>query len=416
MGSVKRKYKYAIKGMSISIPDQAIQGLSHNPNVAYIEADFDQPDVTSTVSSWGLDRIDQRNLPLNSSYSSSATGSGIHAYIMDSGIRSTHSEFTGRVGTGIDYVNEGSEDCLGHGTHVAGTVGGTTYGVAPDVILHNVKFITCSNSATLSDTVAGVDWIAANHIQPAVANFSWHYESSSVSNAVVGLVNSGVSVVAAAGNNNANACNQIPASVSTAITVGATESDDDRSSFSNYGSCLDIFAPGTAITSSTNTSNTSSGNKNGTSMAAPHVAGVAALYLEDNPSASPAQVHAAIVNNASLNKVNNPGTGSPNKLLYSTFSTTNTPSIPSNFNIYSDKCYTQNYASWTASTGTVTAYELWGSNSSSFSNPWKAKTLTSTNTDLNVSSTVWFKVKACNGSDCSDFSSADTASYFNGCL
>lgn len=414
--SIKRKYKHAIKGISISVPDQAIKGLSHNPNVAYIEADFNQLDVTSTVSSWGLDRMNQRNLPLNNAYSSSATGTGVHAYIMDSGIRSTHNEFTGRIGNSVDYVNEGSEDCLGHGTHVAGTVGGSTYGVATDVTLHDVKFITCQNTTTLTRVLNGVDWIAANHIQPAVANFSWRFASSSVSNAVTGLINLGVSVVVAGGNNNGDACNQIPASVPTAITVGATEIDDDRSTFSNYGTCLDVFAPGTGITSATNTSNTSSGNKNGTSMAAPHVAGVAALYLEDNPTDTPAQVHTAIVNNATLNKVNNPGTGSPNKLLHSTFGGASTPSVPTGLQVYTDYCYGDNAAMWNASTGTVTRYELWSSNSSSFTYPWLTYSGTSRYINVNNTHKVYVGVRACNNNECSGFSSKALARYYSQCL
>lgn len=414
--SVKRKYKNAFKGISISIPDQAIQGISNNPNVAYIEADFNQPNVTSAVSSWGVDRIDQRDLPLNSSYSSSATGNGVHAYIMDSGIRSTHNEFIGRIGNGVNYSGEANGDCLGHGTHVAGTVGGSTYGVAPDVIIHDVKWITCNNSGTLSSVLSGIDWIVENHISPAVANFSWHYNSTSVSNAVIGLVNSGVTVVAAAGNSNTIACNAIPANVTQAITVGSTEIDDDRSSFSNYGTCVDIFAPGTNIRSATNTNNASSGNKSGTSMASPHVAGVVALYLEDNPSATPTQVNTAIVDNASLNKINNPGTGSPNKLLYSTLSSVTSPATPSGFKVRSAYCFGLNDVYWNSSAGS-THYELWASQSSNFSSPYIYYSGPYLSKTINTTSNKYLKVRACNNDDCSAFSPQKVASYYgNTCM
>jgi hypothetical protein len=291
--------------------------------VDFVEEDGEvTASATQTGATWGLDRIDQRDLPLNSTYNYFATGTGVKAYIIDTGIRATHTQIAGRVISGFTAINDGNgtNDCNGHGTHVSGTVGGTTYGVAKNVTLVAVRVLDCGGSGTNSGVIAGVDWVTSNHSagQPAVANMSLGGgASSALDTAVNNSINDGVTYAIAAGNSNTDACTTSPARVANALTVGSTTSSDDRSSFSNFGTCLDIFAPGSSITSSWNTSDTATNTISGTSMATPHVTGVAALFLEGNPGASPATVRSAIINSSTLNHVTGAGSGSPNRLLYS---------------------------------------------------------------------------------------------------
>jgi subtilisin family serine protease len=320
-GKIHFRYSAALEGFAANLPPRAVQRLQNNPNVEYIEADRTVTTVaTQSPATWGLDRVDQRSLPLNNSYTYTPTGSGVNAYIIDTGIRRTHNEFGGRALVGFTSINDGrgTDDCNGHGTHVAGTVGGSTYGVAKAVRLYAVRVLDCAGSGTDSGVIAGVDWVSANRVLPAVANMSLGGGASAALDAAVNnSINAGVTYAVAAGNDGANACNYSPARAPAAITVGSTTSSDARSSFSNYGSCLDVFAPGSSITSSWHTSNTATNTISGTSMASPHVAGVAALYLQGNPGAAPATVRDAIVNTSTTGVVTGAGSGSPNRLVYS---------------------------------------------------------------------------------------------------
>lgn len=326
---VRQAYTTALQGVAVRLSAEQLSRLRQDDRIAYIEADqIMEAWATQSPATWGLDRIDQRDLPLSNSYTYNYTGTGVRAYIIDSGIRRTHVEFSGRMDNGYDAVTPGgtADDCNGHGTHVAGTVGGSTYGVAKGVILHPVRVLDCNGSGSNSGVIAGVDWVAQNHRKPAVANMSLGGgASSALDTAVNNAIGAGVTFVVAAGNSNANACNYSPARVGNAITVGSSTSSDARSSFSNYGSCLDLFAPGSSITSAWHTSDTATNTINGTSMAAPHVAGVAALYLQANPSATPSAVASAIIGSATSGRLSSVGSGSPNLLLYSLLGSTPPP-------------------------------------------------------------------------------------------
>ncbi len=338
-GQVLHSYENAIKGVALRVPLSAVDrlkaALENNPHVESFEPDATvsvneallNPVVTQNQATWGLDRIDQQDRPLSGTYQYQYRGNGVFAFIVDTGIRASHAEFAsatggaGRVLAGADYVldGKGTDDCNGHGTHVAATVGGLTYGVAKDVSLVPVRVLGCTGSGSLSGVVAGVDWLAGQKdLRPAVANMSLgSSKSTTVNAAVAGAGTAGVTMVVAAGNDNANACNYSPASEPSAITVGAVTSGDARSSFSNYGSCVDVFAPGSSITSAWYTSDIATNTISGTSMASPHVAGVAALALATGGSAVPYAVTKFLVDNASVNKLGSLGTGSPNRLVYS---------------------------------------------------------------------------------------------------
>ena len=319
-GRVERLYQHALQGFSMQADERVVARMLKDPRVAFIEEDgVASIDATQTGATWGLDRSDQRALPRDGNYIYDYTGAGVRAYIIDTGVLRTHTQFGSRTQAGYSAIADGrgSTDCNGHGTHVAGTVGGSTYGIAKGVTIVPVRVLGCTGSGTNSGVIAGIDWVRVNHVKPAVANMSLGGgASSAVDTAVNNLNAAGVTVVVAAGNDNANACNYSPARASGAYTVGSTTSSDARSSFSNYGSCLDIFAPGSSITSAWYTSTTATNTISGTSMASPHVAGAAALYLQRSPSASPATVKSWLTNNSTTGRVTSPGTGSPNRLLY----------------------------------------------------------------------------------------------------
>ncbi|GIE98443.1 S8 family peptidase [Paractinoplanes rishiriensis] len=318
-GAVRDVYSAAIPGFEAKMSEAAAKRLAADPAVAYVEQNQTvQIQATQNNATWGIDRIDQANLPLSTTYTYNFTGSGVTAYIIDTGILTTHSDFGGRAAHGYDFVNNDSNatDCNGHGTHVAGTVGGNTYGVAKAVRLVGVRVLGCTGGGTTAGVISGVNWVTQNAQKPAVANMSLGGgASTTLDTAVRNSIAAGISYAVAAGNSNTNACNSSPARVPTAITVGATTRTDARSSFSNYGSCLDIFAPGTSITSAWYTTTTATSTISGTSMASPHVAGAAALVLQANPSFTPAQVASWLTTNAVANKVTSPGTSSPNRLL-----------------------------------------------------------------------------------------------------
>lgn len=383
---VTRSFGHVLRGFVVKADLNALERLMKDQRVAYIEEDgYVSINATQSGATWGIDRTDQRNLPLDSTYTYSTNASNVHAYIIDTGLLGTHTQFTGRVGNGFSAISDanGTTDCNGHGTHVAGTVAGSTYGIAKGATVHPVRVLGCDGSGSNSGVIAGMDWVVANRVLPAVANMSLGGGASTATDdAVARMTNAGITVAVAAGNDNADACNSSPARAPSAITVGSTTNTDARSSFSNFGTCLDIYAPGSNITSSWYTSTTATNTISGTSMASPHVAGVAALYLADNPGATPAEVTAALVNNATPNKVTDAKTGSPNRLLYSQFSGGTTD---------------------TTAPSTVSGLAASVASSSQINLSWGAAT------DTGGSGLSGYKIERCAGSGCSNFAQVATA-------
>lgn len=332
-GELLYTYDAALNGFAIKFAEErsanAVSSLTQDERVELVEqdstvsiADETMVNLTQSGATWGLDRIDQRARPLSGTFTYNKTGAGVRVYIIDTGIRTAHSEFGGRATYGFDAVDNTlpADDCNGHGTHVAGTVGGSTYGVAKGVSLIAVRVLNCSGSGSNSQVIAGINWVTTNHIKPAVVNMSLGGSASSVLDAAVqNSINRGITYAVAAGNSNANACNYSPARVGAAITVGATTSTDARASYSNWGTCLDLFGPGSSITSAWYTSNTAINTISGTSMATPHVAGVAALYLQGTSGVTPATVASALTTLSTPNVVTSRGTGSPNRLLFTNY-------------------------------------------------------------------------------------------------
>jgi subtilisin family serine protease len=312
-------YTSVLNGFSASLNRGQLTALQHNPSVEYIEQDQEMGlSATQSNATWGIDRTDQRNLPLSGTYTYNATASGVYAYIIDTGIRTDHTQFGGRASNVYNAISgETASDCNGHGTHVAGTVGGSTYGIAKSVRLRGVKVLSCSGSGSTSGIIAAVDWLRLNRVNPAVANMSLGGGySGSLNTAVTNLSNSGVFVAVAAGNSNANACNYSPASAAAATTVAASTSSDARASYSNYGSCVDLYAPGSSITSAWHSSTSAINTISGTSMASPHVAGVAALYKATYGNAGSSTIDSWIKNNSTASKITSNPSGTPNLLLF----------------------------------------------------------------------------------------------------
>jgi subtilisin family serine protease len=331
---LKYRYRNAFRGFAAEMSRAQALRLSKNPAVTFVQQNqaVELADVQANPP-WGLNRIDQRDRPLDSSFRYESTASNVTAYIIDSGIRTTHTDFGGRAVWGINTTGDGKDtDCNGHGTHVAGTVGGARHGVAKGVTLVAVKVLNCAGSGSFAAVAAGIDWVTGQHQpgQPAVANISLGSagSDSAIETAVRNSIADGVVYAIASGNAGSNACNFTPARVAEAITVNATSGTDARASFSNFGSCTDLFAPGKDITSTWISSVTATNTMSGTSMATPHVAGAAALLLSETPTATPATISNQLVANATLNKVSSAGTGSPNRLLYT--GGANPPSPPSN--------------------------------------------------------------------------------------
>ncbi|MEV8091511.1 S8 family peptidase [Streptomyces nigra] len=328
---IERTYRKALNGYEVEASEAEAKRLAADPAVASVVQNrtFHVEATQPSPPSWGLDRIDQKNLPLNSSYTyPDSAGQGVTAYVIDTGVRITHSDFGGRASYGYDAIDNDNtaQDGHGHGTHVAGTVAGSSYGVAKKAKIVGVRVLNNSGSGTTAQVVAGIDWVAQNAVKPAVANMSLGGGAdSALDTAVRNAIASGVTFAVAAGNESTNASTRSPARVAEAITVGATTSTDARASYSNYGSALDLFAPGSSITSAWNSGDSATNTISGTSMATPHVAGAAALHLADNPTATPAQVASALTAAATSGVVTSPGSGSPNRLLYVGGGTTTPP-------------------------------------------------------------------------------------------
>ncbi|MFJ7041485.1 S8 family peptidase [Streptomyces rochei] len=320
-GTVKKTFRSALNGYTATLSATEARRLAADPAVASVEQDqrVRLADTTQANAPWGLDRIDQTSLPLSGTYTyPDSAGSGVTAYVIDTGVRITHQQISGRASYGYDAVDGDTtaSDGNGHGTHVATTIAGTTYGAAKKAKIVAVRVLDNNGSGTTAGVIAGIDWVTANHSGPSVANLSLGGgASTTLDTAVRNSIASGVTYAVAAGNSGANASSYSPARVTAAITVGATTSTDAKASYSNYGSVLDLFAPGSSITAGWHTGDTATNTISGTSMATPHVAGAAAVYLANHTSATPAQVATALVNGATTGKVTSPGTGSPNRLL-----------------------------------------------------------------------------------------------------
>jgi serine protease len=425
-GIVKKEFFNALTGVVVKMNKFDAALLADDPNVLYVEQDqVVSINTTQNNATWGLDRIDQPTSGLNTKYTyPNEGGAGVHVYIIDTGVDLDHPDFAGRMGNGVETYDSndsdpgpvfdpyGTNDCNGHGTHVAGTVASTTYGVAKNAIIHPIKVLGCSGSGTTSGVVEGMDWVAANHQAPAVANMSLGGGASpSINTAVDRLHSQGILVVAAAGNQSANACSYSPASAPNAITVAASTTSDSRASFSNYGGCIDIYAPGNNIRSSK--MGGGSTLLSGTSMAAPHVAGAAALYLSQNSNVTPAQVTQALITNAIQGQVSGHVSG-VNHLLNIEFMPVGGGSnltAPANFKRMRDKCYSFNSYTWSSVPG-ATYYEVWSNKDGVKS---KKGETSYTSYAVNMANASIY-AKACNANGCGAESNSAGAFFYPFCM
>lgn len=419
-GKVDRTWNVVNGALFTRMSEARARALANNPRVAWVEEDSEvSATAIRTGATWGLDRIDQRALPLGSDYYYDFNGNGIHVYVLDTGIRTTHQQFGGRATLDADFINDGQTgDCNSHGTHVAGTIGGSTVGVANAVRLHSVRVLGCNGLSVSSSVLDGVNWVRNNAQRPAIINMSLGGAANDTLDAAVNnAANEGIFVAVAAGNDGVDACNQSPARAAGAFAVGAVNSSDARADFSNFGACVDLFAPGVNVYSAHNFADVAYGTKDGTSMAAPHVAGVAALLLEENRNLSVTALRDLLLYRSTKDVVQNAGANSTDDLLYSRYvPPVGAPGTPGYLDVRSMLCYGYNDISWGSVSG-ATYYELYYSSSTSFIPQTRGYSGPNTFLNVNVPSTRHYRVRACNANGCSYYALGDRAATVTpGCL